>query len=219
MFMTAPMGVMQQVQPPLAVAPSHTPQVAPAAQRLLASAIAGTTPAPFANPDRKQAQTGPQPKTPSLTPAPVSPESWVLSETPDAASAPMPMASRLPATLQPAPVRTPGDAGFAAQLLAQEDMAEIALPQAPNIADILKRLIDRRQGDSQPAAQKPRPQEPELVRFATPPANTLNTVMRRDTFGSVMVQRGAASYLQAQQRMNRPHASAALSEEELADAA
>lgn len=216
MFVTAPMGVMQQVQP-LPAPPSLTPQVAPAAQRELASAVSGLVSALATNPDRKQGpqtQTPPStaPKTANAAPAPVTPESWLLQETPD--EAPEQTAFRL---LGNAPQRSAlptNNAGFTAQLLAQEDMAEVVLPQTPNIADMLKRLVESRAGTA--SAQTPERISANALSMLAVPASTLNTVVRRDTYGSVLMPRGASAYQQAQWRLVKPEAPRPVGEEEMA---
>lgn len=216
MFVTAPMGVMQQVQP-LPAQPSLTPQVVPAAQRELASAVSGLVSALATNPDRKQSpqtQT-PQssaPRTASNTPAPVTPESWLLQEVPD--EAPGQTTFRVLSGTQPQQrsLQT-GNAGFAAQLLAQEDMAEVALPQTPNVADMLKRLVESRTATT--AAQVTDRTANTLSMLAVPPS-TLNTVVRRDTYGSVLMPRGASAYQQAQLRLVKPEAPRPVAEEDAA---
>lgn len=204
MYMTAPMGVMQSVQAPLPVTPQAAPQAtAPAAQTQLANAVSSTGAAPSANPDRK-----PFPTLPTRAGI-VTPETLLLQEaepTPPASGSTAALtASMLAAAQQPArrppTLALPNNAGFAAQLLAQENAADIAMPAAPNIADLLKRVADR----------KPQPQglpistqtsDESGIRYATPPQNALNAVMRRDLQGSV-TSRGAQAYVQAQQRILR----------------
>ncbi len=197
MYMTAPMGVMQQVQPPLTQTPSFLPQVAPAAQRILASAVSSTTPVPVSQSDRKQepaANARPLSALPSgaVMPDDVTPE--IAKQTTQS------LLATLPQT-KPTTLNAPNNAGFAAQLLAQEDMAEVALPQTSNIADILKQVADRKAPLPEAPARTQAPSEP--IQFATPPASTVNTVMRRETQGAVMVPRGTAAYAQAQWRMQR----------------
>ena len=204
MFMTAPMGMMQTVQPPLPQTPAFTPQVAPAAQRVLASAVAGTAPAPFANPDRKSMAT-PPPKSPMIAQPAVTPESmlWKESAAPQTVSSTATTASLLASQQNPRTtfITVPNTAGFAAQLLAQEDMAELALPQNPNVADMMKRIADKKATAALPSPLRTADAPADTIRFATLPANTLNAVMRREMQGSVLVPRGAAAYAQAQQRI------------------
>lgn len=203
MYMTAPMGVMQTVQTPLPVTPQAAPQAnTPAAQTQLANAVSGTGAAPSANPDRK-----PFPTLPTRAGI-VSPETLLLQEAeqaPASGSTAALTATMLAAAQQPArrlqTLVLPNNAGFAAQLLAQEDAAGIAMPAAPNIADLMKRVADRKpqpQGLPTPTARS----DDSDIRFATPPQNALNAVMRRDVQGSV-TSRGAQAYLQAQQRIVR----------------
>lgn len=215
MYMTAPMGVMQQVQAPLAQAPSFVPQVAPAAQRILASAVSSTTPVPVTNPDRKQAPSvasAPRPQLAVASAAPVTPERMAWEESNRTVQTIV--SSLNPA--KPPPLNLPDNAGFAAQLLAQEDMAEITLPQTPNIADMLKRVAERK---------SPQPHTLETpVRTPSPPSGpmpiapqpaALNAVMRRDTQGAVLVPRGIAAYAQAQWRIQRAEAAAHAPDEQL----
>ncbi len=201
MFMTAPMGAMQAVQPPQPVTPNAPLQVAPAAQRLLASAISGNTPALHPNPDRKTtSQTTPQTRTSAQVSIPVTAESLVWKEGATTTQALLASEQRG----EPKRVALPNQAGFAALLLAQEDMAGIALPQNAAIADMFKRMAERRPQPPQ-APVVPKGGEPagETIKFAAPLSPAVNAVMRREVQGSVMAPRGAASYQQAIQRMQR----------------
>lgn len=204
MFVNAPMGVMQQVQP-LPTPPSLTPQVAPAAQRELASAVSGSVPVLTANPDRKQSPQTQTPKATPATPSPVTPETWLLQET-VTDEAPGETTFRLLNDTSSRSISRMDNAGFATQLLAQEDMAEVTLPQTPNVADMLKRLTESRTSAAQasPVSVQERAGTAALAMLAVP-ASSLNTVVRRDTYGSVLMPRtGATAYLQAQQRLVKP---------------
>lgn len=226
MFMTAPIGVMQQIQP-LPAPPSFTPQVAPAAQRLLANAVSSSVPVPFVYPDRTKSNPQPQAQTThakASVPAAVTPESLIWQEAAEPAStsvAAETTARMLNMAQSPRsnPVTLPNSIGFAAQLLAQEDMAEIALPQTPNVADMLKRLAERKTDTSQlttPDTSLRRDTTTNVMTMLPNPNGTLNAVMRRDTYGSVLMPRGASAYQQAHLRMIKPEAHRPAPEEDIA---
>lgn len=195
MYMTAPMGVMQMVQTPLQPPATPTPQVVPAAQRLLASAIVGTPSAPATQADRKPLieQTGNQPRGGNSTPE----QSDPANESP--ASTTTRLLNSVAERREPPRLSWPSNASFAAQLMAQEDMGELALPAQTAIADMLKRTADKKSDAASLtlAALRQRGSNPESL-TATP---LVQSTLRRDVSGAVQVPRGAGAYAQASARM------------------
>ncbi len=198
MYVNAPMGVTQAAQAPVPVAPTVTPQVTPAARRLLSIAVTGTSTPPQVAPDRKFVAPAASSRPPVVS---LAPDVTTDAEAVDGAVTtrqllqsvtPKQTASLLPSNM----------AGFAAQLLAQEDMSEIMLPASVQISDMLKKISDKKQNTAQ-ATTAPimLGANEKTIRVTSQPV--LNTVMRRDTQGAVQVPGGAPSYMQAAQRMLR----------------
>ena len=226
MYTTAPMGMVQAVSPPAQPPAAYMPQ-APAAARLTPVAVMGMLPA--ANPQAQtKSPTPQQPNLRAAAQIQSSaegrtPENYMFEVDLEAPPTPPPTPTE---SRDAAAQRLLGgrDTATAAQFMAQEELADSAdLPDTLDISDMMQRAAAKRaaRGEAAPTPSGAQqtlarmgqttilpPTLPSLARpnpVAVMPSNayietTTNTIVRRDTPGTVM-NRGQNAYRQAMQRL------------------
>lgn len=228
MYTTAPMGMVQAVQPPAQAPAAYVPQ-APVAARLTPTAVLGMMASANPQPQSKQ----PSPQNTLRTAAqiqaanPRTPESYAWDVELEAVTrepAPSPSTS--------APPRDPNirllggrESAIATQILVQSDLAADRLPKDADINMLIARAAERRAQAAAPQqAQAPQPApgmiavrqgqpviQPPMLPSLAPSQVALmpsggsvysefNSIQRRDPSGSV-IGRGQAAYKQAVERL------------------
>lgn len=227
MYTTAPMGMVQAVQPPAQAPAAYVPQ-APVAARLTPAAVLGMMPAANPQPQTKQ----PSPQNTLRTAAQIQAANPRTAES-YAWDVELEAVTREPAPT-PSPSTTPRDANIrllggresaiTTQILVQSGLATDRLPKDADINMLIARAVENRAQQApqqaQPATPAPNmiavrqgqpviqaPMLPSLApsQVALMPSggsvySEFNTIQRRDQSGSV-IGRGQAAYKQAVERL------------------
>jgi hypothetical protein len=200
MYLTAPLGAMQNLQPPPVPNVPAVPPALQAAPPLLASAIATMLPSPAAKFNLSEPLIAPARNTPARISDNTSSGNKTAANENDID--PHALTFSLITKIE-RPILQKNNIGFATQLLAQENLAGISLPHTIHVADMLKRIADKSSHAAIYFSAEETSEESELPLFfrASAQEGGLRSILRRQVKGTVITARGTSAYLHALQRM------------------